>query len=188
MKSPVSTSASYAVPVFQTVLETAQGGFTLDDSVAVTAGLEVAAGTVIGFDESTRKAKVGKFGVAQASATNSATAYRVLKGHTLAVGMTIKAEDGGTGRAIDSIDATDPDYDELTVLTTIGQAVDAGDALYVDDIGYSAPKGLAYAPFTAEGNAEVAVMNRGTVYHRRVPPVPAVVKAKLPNIIFSESY
>lgn len=187
MKSPVSTTGTYGVPVFQTVLETAQGGFTLDDT-ALTAGADLAPGLVVGFDESTRKAKIAKMAVLQAAATNVATEYRVLKGHTLKVGNSIKVEDGGTARAIDSIVTTDPDYDAINVLTTIGTAGDAGDAVYVDDIGYSAPKGLLYAPSIAEGNAELAVMIRGTVYHRRIAPVPAVVKAKMPNIIFSESY
>lgn len=187
MVGPTKETASYGVPIFQTVLETAQGGFTLDDS-GVTAGATVKAGTVISYDETTRKAKVAKTATMQAAATNTATEYRVLKGHNLKVGDSIKVEDGGTARAITSIVTTDANYDAVNVGTTIGTAADIGDALLVDDTGYSAPKGLLYFDIEAGTNTEVAVVTRGTVYENRINSVPAVVKAKIPNIIFSKSF
>lgn len=45
-------------PVFQTVLETAQGGFTLDRDDLTAAGTVVPAGTLVAYNETTRLAKV----------------------------------------------------------------------------------------------------------------------------------
>ena len=44
-------------PIFQKVLETARGGFSLD-ATGLTAGDTIPAGTAIAFDEATRKAKL----------------------------------------------------------------------------------------------------------------------------------
>lgn len=186
MKGPVLTSTTSGIPIFQEIITTAQGGFTLDDS-AITAGTVIKAGTVIGFDESTRKVKVAKSAVLQASALNSATTYDVLKGHNLVVGMTVNLP-GGTGRAITAIDTSDPSYDRLTVGTTIGVAAAAGIMIAVADIGTTAPNGLLLEEVTADTNSEISVVIRGVVYHRRIPPVAAATKLLMPNIIFSESY
>lgn len=185
----VKETATQGVEAFQLVLETAQGGFTLDETV-LAAGTTVKAGTVVGFDETTRLAKIGKIAVLQANATNTATTYRVLKGHTLAVGQTFNLT-GGTPRAITAIDTANASYDEITVGTTIGVAGTAGDAAFVVDDGYSKAKGLLQhaVVIPPSGQQEqVAVVIRGTVYDRRIPPVPASVKALMPNIIFSQSY
>lgn len=169
--------------------QVAQGGFTLDDSAFATEGLVIPAGTPIGFDESTRKAKVGKYGVAQANATNTATEYKILKGSILAVGMSINSG-AGTARAITAIDKTNADYDTVTVDTTIGVAVTAGDSIFVSDLGTTSLKGLLYedAVIDSNGVVDIAVVLRGTVYARRIQPIPATVKAALPLIIFSESF
>jgi hypothetical protein len=187
MVGPTKTTVGYDKQIFQNVIETAQGGFTLDDTVAVTAALEVKSGTAIGFDATTRKAKVAKMGVLQANATNTATTYRVTKGHTLAVGMSIILA-GGTARAITAVDTSNGAYDEFTVGTTIGVAGTAGDVLYVNDIGATAPNGLVLDAFTAAQTADIAVVIRGTVYENRIPPVAASVKLLMPNIIFSKSF
>ena len=168
--------------------QVAQGGFTLDDAT-LPVGSIIPIGTPIGFDESTRLAKVGKMAIAQASATNVAVEYKVLKGHIFTVGMLINSG-AGTAQAITEIDTSNANYDLVKVGTTLGVAVTAGDAIFVGDIGATAPKGLLYASVEigANGLAEVTVVLRGTVYARRIPPVPTAVRAKLPLIIFSESY
>lgn len=168
--------------------QVAQGGFTLSDS-AFPAAAEVPVGVPVGFDESTRIAKVGKVGVAQASATNSATTYKVLKGSLLAVGMSIKSGASGA-QTITVIDTSNEAYDLLTVGTTLGVTVAVGADIFVDDIGYTAPKGLLYAPVLvgANGIADITVVVRGTVYARRIPPVSVASRAKMPLIIFSESF
>lgn len=187
MQGPTKTTVGYDKQIFQNIIETAQGGFTLDDTVAVTAALEVQSGTVIGADETTRKAKVAKMGVLYADAANNATSYQVKKGHTLAVGMSIRLATG-TDRAITAIDTSNPSYDAISVGTTIGVAGTAGDKIYVNDIGATAPTGLALDKFTAAQTADIAVVIRGTVYDNRIPTVPASVKTLLPNIIFSKSF
>ncbi|MCJ8153241.1 hypothetical protein MKJ01_05630 [Chryseobacterium sp. SSA4.19] len=53
---PTSIAGSRTIPVFQKVLETARGGFTLD-ATGLTIGDIIPAGTPITFDETTRKAK-----------------------------------------------------------------------------------------------------------------------------------
>lgn len=187
MVGPVSTSTTSGIPVWQTVLETAQGGFTLEDS-GIAAGSTIAAGTVISFDETTRKAKVAKMGVLQANAANNATTYRLTKGHNIEVGDSLFLV-GGTARATTAVDTANAAYDEFTVGTTIGVAGTAGDAIYVNDAGATDPKGLLYMSVEAGSvNTELAVVIRGTVYENRIPPVATSVKAKIPNIIFSKSF
>jgi hypothetical protein len=72
----------------------------------------------------------------------------------------------------------------------LGVAVAIGDAIFVDDAAYTAPKGLTYEDVTIGNNgiASVSAAVRGTIYARRIVPVPATVKALLPLIIFSEAY
>lgn len=190
MKAPTSQTIGYDKQIFQEISNTAQGGFLLVDSVAVTgyAGGQIQSGTVIGFDETTRNAKVCKAAVMQASATNVATAYPVLKGHNLKVGYTVVLQEGGTGRAITSIDTSNGAFDTITVGTTIGVATNAGSALFVSDIGYTAAKGLLLDSVDALASADLAVVTRGTVYENRIPSVPATVKALIPNMIFSKSF
>lgn len=182
-------STSAGVPVFQAQFEAAQGGFTLDEST-LPAGTVIPAGTVMGIDESTRKAKPFKGGVLQANALNNATTYRLLKGSNAAIGMSINLS-GGTSRAITALDTTNAAYDEATVGTTIGVAGTAGDVVFVTDDGYTKAKGLLRndATVPASGTTEtVSVVIRGTVYHRRIPPVAKSVQALMPTIIFSESF
>jgi uracil-DNA glycosylase len=184
------TSANSGVPIFQTVLETAQGGFTLNDNHYTSGTASIKAGTPIGFDESTRLAKVCKIATAHANATNVATTYQVKKGHPFKVGSSIKVNASGA-QTITVIDTSNADYDVLTVGTTLGVAVTAGDVYFIDDAGYQNVKGLLYADVAIPADGEVAadVVLRGTVYERRLPsPVGASVKAKIPQILFSNSF
>lgn len=180
------TVVSSGVPVYSSVHETAQGGFSLSDS-AIADDTELKAGTVIGFSESTRKAKVCKVAVAQANAANDATTYPVKKGHLFKVGSSIKSG-ASVARQITAIDTTNANYDELTVGTSLGVAVTAGDAIFIDDEGYTGTKGLLYEDTTVKGETSVGVVLRGTVYERRINPVPASLKSSLPHIIFSQSF
>lgn len=168
--------------------QVAQGGFTLDDASFVE-GTVIPAGTPVGFDEATRLAKVYKSGVAQASATGTATTYKVLKGNLFVVGMTVKSG-ASAGQVITAIDRANVAYDEITTAATLGVTVATGAAIYVDDDGLAKVKGLLYASVEVGGNglADITVVLRGTVYARRITPIPATVKALLPLIIFSESF
>lgn len=169
--------------------QVAQGGFTLDDDNFAALDI-IPVGAPIGFDEATRLAKVGKVGIAQAAAGNTDVTYKVLKGSLLKVGMEISSGASATPRAITEIDTTDGAFDLLTVATTMGVTVAVGIDIFVDDIGYTAPKGLLYSNVEIGANllAEITVGVRGTVYARRIAPISVVSKAKLPLIIFSESF
>lgn len=175
-----------SIPIWQSKnLQVAQGGFTLEG----TAGEIVKAGTPIAFDEGTRLAVIGKFGVAQAVATNAATQYKVLKNSKLVVGMSVTSGAAAAAKKITAIDKTDVNFDLITLEATLGVAIAVGDSIYVDDAGKT-PKGLLYQEVTIGNNSiqDITIVIRGTVYARRIHPVPATVKALLPLIIFSESF
>jgi hypothetical protein len=178
---------NYGVPVWQTVLETAQGGFTLTEPTAK--GTTIPAGTPIGYDEATRIAKIAKVAVATAPAADNATSYQVKKGSPIKVGDTVKS--GASGEQnVTAIDTSNADHDTITVGATLGVAVAAGDAIFVDDAGYQNVKGLSFADVDVpeDGQIGVSVVLRGTVYERRIGGVPDTMKAKLPLIIFSQSF
>jgi hypothetical protein len=194
---PVKTTAAGDITVWQNVFETALGGFTLDTTGLTTlaAGSVLKAGLPFGFDESTRKARCIKVATLYANATNSATTYQVLKGHNAIVGEYFGYTVGGAAYAITAIDISNAGYDILTVGTTLGVAITAGNALFQSSAtGASAaalivtPKGLLYDETDPAANATLSVVIRGTVYHRRIPTVPASIKTALSSIQFSEAY
>lgn len=185
---------SSGVPLFQKVLETARGGFTLD-TTGLTNGATIPGGSVISFDETTRIAKVFKTAEVVENAGSSATAYKVKKGSLFNVGDYIANATGGKAYAITSIDASgSSDYDTLTVGTSIG-AVTAGDGIFQSSAtGATAaafaatPNGLLYEDTTVATNADLSVVIRGTVYAKRVPGASADIKSALPLIIYSQSF
>lgn len=192
--TPVKTVVSSGVQVWQKVLETAQGGFTLDNT-GLADGLTIPAGTPVGYDESTRKASVLKTATLQADATNTATKYRVLKGSPIAVGDNIGSAKGGAAYAVTAIDKSNAGYDELTVSTTLGVALSAGDAIFQSSAtgGTAAaykvtPKGRLYQDVVAAADADVAVVLRGTIYARRAPGLSAELQGLTPLIINSQSF
>lgn len=184
---------SNGVVIFQKVLETARGGFALDVTGLVI-GDTLKGGSLISFDESTRIAKVIKSAVVQANAANNAVNIRVTKGHFLKVGDNLARTLGGAAYAISAINTTDPDYDQVTVATTLGVALTAGDVLFVSTAsGASAaatltPSGLLYEDTEIQSHSDISVVVRGTVYARRIPGITSELKAKLPLIIFSQSF
>lgn len=187
MKGITKETVNSGIPIFQKVIETAQGGFSLQESV-LAANAEVKAGTIIGYDETTRVAKVAKYAVNKNLSGANDTTYEVYKGHNLAVGMSVKVA-GGAAFAITTIDTTSPNHDVITVGTTLSaSAVAVGAAIYVDDDGYSKAKGLLFNDAIVETGTDVAVVIRGTVYENRIAPVPDALKTLLPNLIFSKSF
>jgi hypothetical protein len=173
---PVRTIAAGDVQVWQNVFETASGGFTLDTTGLTTlaTGSVLKAGLPIGFDESTRKARVIKLATLYANATNSATTYQVLKGHNIIVGEYIAVTVGGAAYAVTAIDSTtNTTHDVLTVGTTLGVAITAGTALFQSSAtGASAaayivtPRGLLYEETTPAAGETLSVVIRGTVMRR----------------------
>ena len=181
------------VPVFQTVLENAQGGFTLDIT-GLAAGSVVKAGSVMGYDESTRMAKLIKTATVYENAGSSATAYKVYKGHYFAVGDFVALTVGGAADDITAIDKTNAAYDTITLAATIGAATAGASFFQSSAQGSTAgalpvtPKGLLYDDVDVATGADAAVCIRGTVYARRTPGVPTDIRTKLPLFVFSESF
>lgn len=193
----VKTTAGGSIPIFQKVDQLAQGGFALDVTGLVS-GSVIKKGTPLYFDEATRKAVVVKTAIVQADATDSATAIRVIKGHSLAVADIVGAESDGAKDAITAITTTESAYDQITVGTTLGVALTAGDVIF-QAAGTAAssgaalkatPNGMLYEDVTVDSNVQLGAVIRGTVYKRRIPNgVHALVQAALEdNIIFSNSF
>lgn len=194
---PVRTVLAGDIPVWQNVFETALGGFTLDTTGLTTlaAGSVLKAGLPVGFNEATRKARIIKIAVLYANAANNATVYQVLKGHNAINGEFLAYTVGGASYAISSIDTSNADYDAVTLGTTLGVALTAGQSLFQSSAsGGSAgayiatPRGLLYEDTTPAENENLAVVIRGTVYARRIPITPTHIRTALSKIEFSESY
>jgi len=194
MLGPKKTSATQPIPVWQKVLETAYGGFTLDKT-GLTDGMLIPGGSPFGYDESTRKARVIKQATMFSDAGGTDTAYNVKKGHNLAIGEYISPAVGGKAYAITAIDITTyADHDVVTVGTSLGAALTGAVLFQSSATGATAgalivaPRGLSYEDYYVEDNKDVAITLRGTVFERRVPATLAAIKALMPNIIYSQSY
>lgn len=190
----VKETVNSGIPIWQTAHSpvTAQGGFTLD-TTGLTAGEVIKGGSVIDFNESTRIAKVVKSATLTANAANNATTYQVKKGHNFKVGDNLAAATGGAAYAITGINTTNSEYDVLTVGTTLGVALTAGTAVFQSSAtGATAAagtaRGLSYEDYLVAENMDISVVIAGVVYERRIPGVPATLKAMIPTIIFSQSF
>jgi len=189
------TYTQYGIPKWQKPPSLYQGGFKLVLTHLLTTEV-VADGTPVYVDEAARTATVLRTAKAQAIATDSAVAYKVEKGHHLAVGDYFAKTVGSKAYAITAIDSTtSTDYDEITIGTTLGAAVAVGDAFFVSSAqGASAaalpvtPNGLVYQQTTVETGASVAVAYAGQVYKRRIPAMDATALAALSRFLFSNSY
>lgn len=195
MKTPTKTTVGVVIDVFSTVLETATGGFNLDNT-NLADDVVVPAGSPIAFDESTRVAKVLKTAIVYEDAGNTATALKIKKGHLLKTGEIVGAVIGGKAYA-GTLDTSNADYDVFTVATTLGVALTAGDVLFQSSAsGASAAaffggtlKGLLYDDVIMADGVSCSVVLRGTVLARRVPGLShSSIKTALPLIIFSQSY
>lgn len=190
------TELAGKIPVFghDKGIQLAQGGFNLD-LTDLTPGATVKAGTPLGYDESTRVAKVVKTAKVVEAAGAEAVDYKVAKGHHFKVGDFLS--NGGAASAISAINTTNADYDTITVAATIAAAGE-GDVLFgaaattASNAAYAVEaKGLLYndAYVPADDVAIVDVVIRhANVYGRRVAPVTDAIKAKMPNIIYSQTF
>lgn len=186
------TTETRKTVAFQTKLETIPGGRTV--AVADTDQSIIYAGTPIGVDSSTKLGHIVKCAEMQATATDSATDYRVLKGHHFQVGDHICSAEGAKAQTITAITTTETAYDTLTVGTTLGVEVADGAWLYQSaSASQSTGSDLKYDPegvigedidLTAGDNHLVSVVVRGTVVKDNIPPCGTVITAKLPLIRF----
>lgn len=189
-------TVSDGIVVFQKVIETAQGGFTLETSdLVVDANLK--AGTLIGAtvaNETARRVTAIKTVLVYENASNTATDIKIAKGHHFKVGNYLAAVKGGKAYAITVIDTSNALYDTITVGTTLGVALTVGDVLFQSTATgasvaiYVRPLGLLYEDTTIASEVDVAVVIRGTVYGRRTPGLHATILADIPNILVSNSY
>jgi hypothetical protein len=184
------------IPIFQKVLELAQGGFTLT-TTGLVAGATIKKGTPVLYSESARTAIVCKRAVMQATATDSATDYKVLKGHHFAVGEIITTGTNAAKYAITTITTTNADYDTIAVGTTLGVELTAGDVIFQSSgtaganggALLSTPNGLLYEDAVVGVNEPISALIRGSVYKRRIANgVHSLDVAALKLIVFSESY
>lgn len=188
------TDSTGDIPVFQGSgkdLQNAQGGFFFEKG-GLPDGTIVKAGTPMIFDESTRKAKFLATGKVIEAAAADATTYKVAKEHTLKVGDNFAAVLNGKAYAITGINKTNPDYDLITVGTTIGAVaadslVFASSTTGANNSSFGGVNGLLYRDQKIEDGASCSVVIRGTVYSRRVP-YSKELEAALPRIIYSQSF
>lgn len=162
------------IPVFQKIIELVTGGFQLDKT-GLTDGETIVAGTLMVYDEGTRKAKVVKTAEVY-EAINAGTALKVKKGHLFKVGDTMDSV------VIDAINTTNADYDTFTMHANV--TAEAGDVLAsqaVTDLS----TGLLHEQVTVADNESVSIVVRGTAFARRIPPID---KSQVPaTIILSQS-
>lgn len=185
------------IPVYQIdkAFKLVQGGFALDKTNLV-AGQIIPAGTPLLYDEAARTAVVGSFATLFANATNSATTYQIKKGSILKVGDYFSATPGGTAYAITAIDTTASDHDVVTIGTTLGTALTAGQLLFKSTATGStasalpAFNGLLYEDtLIRTGIAQaISAVQRATVYARRVPYSTSLAALSgLDDITYSQS-
>lgn len=187
-----------SIPIWQGLdkdIQLAQGGFALIAS-GLPSGSIVPGGTPVIYDEVARTASIVGGGTIQANATNTATQYRVNKGNTLAIGNNFAAVSGGAAYPITAIDTSNSAYDLVTLGTTLGVAVTAGQGVFVSTATgataavYGAINGLSYDDVVIDYSVpSISVVIRGTCYARRLPSYTAALAAipALSKIIFSTS-
>jgi len=180
-------------PFIIAIIEALTGGLTIGrDSLALTD--ELPAGAIIGADAN-GVGRVINTGAVTATATNSATAYRVPKNSGFKVGQFVAHEVmTGASVAIASINTSVAEYDTITTSVTMGVVFAIGDVV-VQTAAAAAAGSAAYAvePIgltltTADltkANRGVGVLVRGSVSSENLPfPVTAGIKAKLNLIRF----
>jgi len=185
------TSDTRGLVVFVKKIEDIPGGVTLA-AADVTQAI-VAAGTPVGKDAN-GLFHVVKTAKAQANAANNATAYKVLKGHNFKVGNFLTTGLLKIAYAITAIDTSNADYDTLTVGTTLGVAVAAGDVLIeaaAEATGNTSawkvtPYGLTGSglDIVSGNNHLVDVIVRGSVRESAIVPIHADIKTVLTHIRF----
>ena len=89
-----------------------------------------------------------------AAATDSATKYKVAKGHAFKVGDVVMATTSAKAYAISAIDTSNTGYDELTVGTTLGVALSAGDQLMQAASEGASGSALKYTPLALSGTGK----------------------------------
>ena len=187
--------------VFQKILETLPGGFSFDETNNnLEVGHTIGAGSLVKYDEATRKVVVDKLGMVETA--SSTDTIQIEKGSGFVVGDILSSgAEGGEAYAIASVVRTVATYDTIVVDTALG-SLSPGDILWLSSAAGATAGAYAVDPngvlkndlkYNEGGNESVAVVVRGTVYERRLPGIPGggVIAAKktllTDRIIFSQS-
>ena len=176
----------------------AQGGFVLNKT-GLLPGNVLREGTPLIFNEADRTVTLIPFVTLQASAANNAVNYRVKKGGTLKLGDKVFATEGGAAYAITAITTSNPDYDQITLGTTLGETLAQGATLFTTTAAAGATavdlpggiNGLLYDDLVVEDGIQqtVSAIIRGTVYARRTAySAQLAALPGLAHIIYSQSY
>jgi hypothetical protein len=192
------TYAGTSIPVFQLDkgFDLVQGGFVLDIT-GLANGTILYRGTPLVYDEAARTAVCLPVAKIHANATNSATTYQIEKGSNLLVGQNFAVTSGGAAYAITAIDTSNSAYDVVTVGTTLGVAVTAGQFAFGSTATgataavFPAINGLLYEEtvVTVGYQHGCSAVKRATVYARRVPYSSQLAALTgLSHIIYSQSY
>lgn len=193
----VITSTDTERPLaIQTVLEDIPGGGSVVAADFLSTTLEMKEGAVLGKD-SAGKYHLVKTAKIHENAGNTATDYKVKKGHEFKVGDVIMNGAATTkAYAITEIDTTtSEDYDTITVGTSLGVAVVAGEVLVqaTAEAATAATGTYKYEPAgialntvdLTNSNTGCGILVRGTVVESLLAYfVDAGVKAKLPLVRF----
>lgn len=176
--------------VFTAKLEDKVGGICIAAADLTQATLP--AGTPVGLDAN-GLAHVIKQAVLADDATDSATDYKVDKGHNFKVGDPIASAVSGAAYDITAIDTSNENYDTLTIGTTLGVALSDDDVLFLAAAESASDAALAYTPLGLTGhdidivtgsNPVVDCIVRGSVNTLTAPAYNAEVKAALPHFRF----
>lgn len=181
-----------------------ESGFTIQNPPLAPAVLPVA--TPIAVDETARTANICYRFEVYEDATNTATEIKIKKdsvkyGNLAKVGMVLmkqpSAVDGtGSAYAITAINTDNADYDVITLGTTLGVTLTAGDLLAAADSAGASGKKLKYvANYVSYASVYVhddelkygiTATYGGRLYDRRIRKIDDTEKALMPQIKFTQ--
>ncbi len=124
-----------------------------------------------------------------ADATNSATEYKVAKGHPFKVGDVIMLTTNAKAYAITAIDTSNASYDALTVGTTLGTAASAGDQIMQAKTAGASGSEFKYVPFALTGTGKPVGQGRNLdvdawlIGVTKGNPLPSAIASVLTGII-----
>ena len=153
-------------------------------------GVPLLEGTPLGKDvagiyHAVKTAKVSE------AATNTATTYKVAKGHHFKVGDFVMFKTGAKAYAITAIDTSALTHDTLTVGTTLGAAVEPGTAIVQAAAATAVVSAFNYRPVAMCGdsydveslsNLAVSAVTIGQFKESITPALSDDIKAALPTI------
>ena len=171
-------------------------GVTVATTELVNGGI-LPEGAIVGKDSSTGVYHLIKTAVLAADAANDATTYTVKKGHLFKVGDFISAGIGKKAYAITAIatNSGDATCDDLSVGTTLGVAISAGEAIVqaaaqatgnTSALKYAAPYAVVGDSYNVVAGTNIFAQAWliGVIKGALAPAAPADVIAKVPGVQF----